>query len=1202
MIDKKVKIGVVMKKILHGILVWFMIASSCAMALNLPPVGLDPFKDSLLPGAPVQIKFFAGDTFAQKQQMLESLKNEYKTYIDKLKLIVENLDKQMHGLKKEIDHVKSTIDDDNNNGAHDFLLKKLNVLNKKYQIVPDIREMRQQIAEAMKQHIEFLDKYFQAGNSIDGFEEKTLYSFSDLQKLTRQISFEKEVLTRLQTKKENEVSVVTRAENASAAKAKELKTVLETLDVLKKSSADVKNQLMLLDLEKETLSLERELADVRVEEHQQTIDFIDSQLFISNHKIDLLQQDLAIVRSRMKVDKQDVLQYQHANNELKKDVQVRRIDLNRKRTDLSAQKLTLQEKLDRLIERYKMPLSNSTKIEDWENQVDSISEGFAAFSVSLVQTQLIVLEQKIDEIKIELDLQDAKLLHAQALEDCVNCLYAITQAKFSDIEQLERERAYYKDMKNSVQNMIKLYQDRMAELHALMKTQYKKIANIKKAQEQFKAYIPDNVVENQKKYKEGLSLLSQGLKLIEDQGDASLKLSEQYSALVEQKEETLVLATFMLQELDLVGVWHRSNRAVTWDGIKQIIPNLITFAQNAYGVIVDYLINFHTFKDLHEFVTNSTSQLLAYILFSIFLYIIFLCLQAILPAMFNGLMLISADMQGLFLLSRIFAVMCGFLQQSLGSLFLWLLIFMCLSFYHFSIAFMLIFYASSIVFLTYLARAFLTYLLNFNRSINFVLLGESFEDRFAWIFSFFSASTIFILFFRKMFMLVMVYQHSEFPVILLRLYHVVIFISVVFSIEKEELLNLIPKSNIYFQSLSKLINEYYYLLSLFCIMVLILSDPYLGGYGQLIWYIILNVTLSALLCATMYLIHNAIKSLSSFAFFKEHGEFGLKERFEYAKTWYAIFLVCLFFSSMALTFLFAAQIWGYPLAFEQVERILNYSLATLDHGVGGKMSNLRVIGILRLIISVFLGFIFALLFRRYVLQRVFDIQYVDPGVQDTIMIIARYVIIIGTIFIGFAREGLGAYVLYILGLGLVGFTWSFKDLFADVVAYFFILVQRPIKVGDYIKVDSEIKGVVKKIGSRAVVLRIKNSVTILVPNSIILKTALHNWNHTRGYIAFDDIIFTVSFEVDPLEVKKLLQKILLSNSDILKVPEPVVRLDDFSDKGYTFMVRGYISSSNTLNQWTIASDTRLLIVSALRAQGIKVAEPILRVKMDEKID
>jgi small-conductance mechanosensitive channel len=449
-------------------------------------------------------------------------------------------------------------------------------------------------------------------------------------------------------------------------------------------------------------------------------------------------------------------------------------------------------------------------------------------------------------------------------------------------------------------------------------------------------------------------------------------------------------------------------------------------------------------------------------------------------------------------------------------------------------------------------------------------------------------------------MLVMMYQQSEFPIILIRLYHVVIFISVVFSIEKEELLNLIPKTNIYFQSLFDLIQNYYYILSLCCILVLILSDPYLGGYGHLIWFILLNSIMSILLCSTMYLVHSAVKTISSWIFFKEFGDFGLKERFEYAKTWYAIFVVFLFFITMIATAIFMAQIWGYPIAFGQIERFLHYAVFEIYTGsVGGKVEYLRVAGILRLIASVFVGFFTAFIFRRYVLQRVFDIQYVDPGVQDTVMMISRYAIIIMTIFIGFAHEGLGSYVLYVLAIGLLTFGWTFKDLFADVVAYFFILVQRPIKVGDYIKIDSELMGVVKKISPRAVILRRKNSVTIVVPNSIILKSPLYNWNYTRGYIAFDDIIFSVHFKVDPIAVKKMLQQIVTNHPDVLKVPEPIIRLDDFGDKGYTFMVRGYISSGNTLNQWVIASDVRLLIVASLRAQGIEVAEPILNVKINQ---
>ncbi|NQV77132.1 MAG: hypothetical protein HQ490_02120, partial [Lutibacter sp.] len=688
--------------------------------------------------------------------------------------------------------------------------------------------------------------------------------------------------------------IITRTEGFITAKEKEIKLINESIESLKKTSRDIKNQLAIYDLEKEILMQERELDSLRVEEHARNIEFINSQIFVTNSKKNTLEADLVLIRSRMKVDKQDVQQYQYKNSEVKREVQVAKIELMKQRTDLASQKSYMQEELDKLSDRYKISLSNLRQIEDWEISAETISELYAAFSVSFALAQVFLIDQKIETVRIELLIQDAKLVQAQALEDAVLSLYAVSQAKFYDSDHLEALRARYKDFKNSTQNMIKLYQDRAIELHNFTKAQYKKIQNIKKYQDKLRSFSVNDVTVNQRKFKESGVFLTKALQVIDQQNDVTSSLSEEYATLIEYKEESLVLINFMLQELDLIGVWHRSNRAVTWMGIKEIVPNLITFAYNVYKMVEDYIVNFSLFTDVYNLMTTSTTEFISYILLGIFLYIIYLSLLALLPALYKALMLIPQDIQGLFLFSRIFAVLCGFLMQSLGPIFLWLLFFALLIFYQFSTVCALFFYSTSIVFLIYISRSFLLYVLQFNRSVDYILLAESFEDRFAWIFSFFSISTITILFFRKMFMLVMIYQQSEFPIILLRFYHIVIFISVVFSIEKNEFLNLIPKTNTYFAEFSKLIDRYYYLLSLFIIMVLILSDPYLGGYGHLMWYIILNSMMTVLLLATMYLIHNAIKITSSKIFFKENSEFATKERFDYAKTWYAIFVVSLF--------------------------------------------------------------------------------------------------------------------------------------------------------------------------------------------------------------------------------------------------------------------------------------------------------------------
>ena len=146
---------------------------------------------------------------------------------------------------------------------------------------------------------------------------------------------------------------------------------------------------------------------------------------------------------------------------------------------------------------------------------------------------------------------------------------------------------------------------------------------------------------------------------------------------------------------------------------------------------------------------------------------------------------------------------------------------------------------------------------------------------------------------------------------------------------------------------------------------------------------------------------------------------------------------------------------------------------------------------------------------------------------------------------------------------MLALAWAFKDLFTDFFAYFFILVQRPVKLGDYVRIDENTWGVVRKISPRTVVLRCRNAFNIVVPNSTVLKSSLYNWNYTRSYIGFDDITLAVPFGTDIVLVRDILFKVLDDDPDVLKMPQPIVRLDKFSDKGYEFMVRGFLSSGNT---------------------------------------
>ena len=138
-------------------------------------------------------------------------------------------------------------------------------------------------------------------------------------------------------------------------------------------------------------------------------------------------------------------------------------------------------------------------------------------------------------------------------------------------------------------------------------------------------------------------------------------------------------------------------------------------------------------------------------------------------------------------------------------------------------------------------------------------------------------------------------------------------------------------------------------------------------------------------------------------------------------------------------------------------------------------------------------------------------------------------------------------------------------------------------------------GVVRKITPRSVILRRKNSTTIIVPNSYIVSKSIENWNYVRNFIAINDIMLFVYFKEDAQKVKAILQVATEEHPNVLKNPRSIIRLTNFSECGYEFMVRCFISSAYTLEMWDIGSDIRLLIAKAFRENGIEFAIPMYKI-------
>lgn len=1088
---------------------------------------------------------------------------------------------------------------------HDgFVLKKINWLTLLNNIYGDIKDTKGQTLALLRQHVEFWEKYFSDSmHKSNTLEEKSIYSFLDLQNMMKKIFLQEEQLKRLVEKKEEKAIEISREEYLLVEKEKEFEGIEQSIESKKKHTDLNKEDIALLDIEKEVVCNQRELSVLKVSLYQKNQEFLNSKESSLQDKLAALKDQAEAIRNRLHVDISDVYGYEQKNNELKKTCIAKKAELVKLRNEIAARKINSQEELDRLRKRFKVSFTKLKQLEDVEVSAHGISDSFALYSVAHAYVMVATNERILYKIKIEMMLQDAKMQQSQVVADTVKLLYEISQGHIKDTETFEKERIEYKEKQSFLESEIKANKEQVVVDHGLIKDIQRIMAHLKKQQERMNVLTDDVSSFQKKKWIDCATLLADMIKNIEEQDEIMLQKSEFCEQIVVSQEESLESIDCILHEFDLIGVWHRSISAVTWDGIKNILPNLSIFVKDIYGIIKSCIAQVSLKK-----IAFSVSRISIGGLFGIFLmmflsFMLYLFLQAILPTWYKYFL--SSEHGPVYFMHgpyQLCAVFIGFFIEVFTLLYVWILLFAYTFFCEPTVAFSVMFYGYTIILGIYTSRKLLMQFILINRKFDYFLLSKRLIDRFSLVFLFFSISTVVILVFRKMFMLVMLHQQSEFPNILLRVYHIVIFTSIVFSLDKEEFLQLLPKKSNIGSKIAFILERYYYLVLLAVFSLLIMSDPYLGGYGSLMWHLFWNIFVSTCVLGLLFIINMIIRKCSVVFFFKEDDSInGSCERFDYAKTWYAIYILCLILVFTVVAIILCAEVWGYGFTYGTLRKVAMYELFKIEStSSAGKMESFRVLNLLYILFMSCVGIVLAYLFRKFILKRVFDIQYVDPGIQNTVTIISRHVIIIAAVMIACVQSKLGSVVAYVSFVGLVTFGWSFKDLLTDFVAYFFILVQRPVKLGDYVMIDQDTKGVVRKISSRAVILRHKNAVNIVVPNSTVLKASIYNWNYTRGYIGLDDIIFTVPFKTNITLVREVCFKVMDEDSDVLKVPQPFVRLNEFGDKGYVFMVRGFVSAGNTLRQWDITSNIRFALVEKLGKEGIIIAGPSMKIFMEQE--
>ncbi len=229
------------------------------------------------------------------------------------------------------------------------------------------------------------------------------------------------------------------------------------------------------------------------------------------------------------------------------------------------------------------------------------------------------------------------------------------------------------------------------------------------------------------------------------------------------------------------------------------------------------------------------------------------------------------------------------------------------------------------------------------------------------------------------------------------------------------------------------------------------------------------------------------------------------------------------------------------------------------------------------------------LVQRRVRGRFLEAMNVESSVQQSISTGIGYVGVISAILVGITVVGVDLTNLALIAGALsVGIGFGLQNIVSNFVAGLILLVERPIKVGDWVVVGAN-EGVVKRISVRATEVETWQRSSVLIPNSDLVSTAVVNWTH-KDKIGRVDIPVRVPFGTDPKAVHDLLLAASEDAEDVLRFPAAYVYFKSFSPDGMDFDIRVYVP--DIYNMFiSVANDVRFAIVKRFNEAGVEMALP-----------
>lgn len=184
-------------------------------------------------------------------------------------------------------------------------------------------------------------------------------------------------------------------------------------------------------------------------------------------------------------------------------------------------------------------------------------------------------------------------------------------------------------------------------------------------------------------------------------------------------------------------------------------------------------------------------------------------------------------------------------------------------------------------------------------------------------------------------------------------------------------------------------------------------------------------------------------------------------------------------------------------------------------------------------------------------------------------------------------------IITALGVGGLAVALALKDTLANLFSGMHILVEKSIRVGDFIKIETGQEGFVEDITWRTTRIRMLPNNMVIIPNSRLAQSIVTNYYLPEKRMSLS-IPVSVSYSSDPERIEDILlqeaKKAVGEVSGLLAEPEPTVRfIPGFGESSLDFTVVVHVK--DFVDQFPVQHELRKRIFRRFKEEGIDIPFP-----------